>query len=422
MTKPGFEGYLSLKKEYPFSKHEVAFDKVLAVQMVQITYNLVKLNTQILKKAARLLFRSLDITALKDAFTSHKLVSTYIHQRNDYNALMTAYFAGCDDCVQVYLPALPYQAKLSPLNILTAFNYVFLEKHSGSYRQRFYIACYFTHYLNILDSIRTAFKNIDLRGKKYVPFNSAFDLETLLTQFFAANGVETYHISHGLSYVKYNNTVGFDAINGENITAKNILVWGETSKTDLIKNYAMSGTAISVAGNPKYPFKAINVNSNFKKGILLLGAAIYDANNAILIELVGRLAKIHNIRFEAKAHPFSNTGLLQGTAQSADIELLPQYKTIDEIFQSGNYDFAIAYNTTSYFEAMYYNMICFRYAVDENGELAGLNDKFYDEGSFANQLIFFKEKDINVLNKEIEYILIANLGMGINTYQTILNS
>ena len=56
-----------------------------------------------------------------------------------------------------------------------------------------------------------------------------------------------------------------------------------------------------------------------------------------------------------------------------------------ETCDHGNYDFAIAYNTTAYYEAMYYNMVCFRYVVDENGEFNGLNDKFYDETSFANQ-------------------------------------
>ena len=139
----------------------------------------------------------------------------------------------------------------------------FCENIAASYRQKFYIACYFVHYLNIHDSLRAAFKDTDLRGKKYVPFNSSFDLETLLTQFFAKKGAETYHISHGLSYVKYNNKAGFDAINGENITAKNILVWGETSKTDLVNNHNCDADTITIAGNPKYPYKRINVNDNF---------------------------------------------------------------------------------------------------------------------------------------------------------------
>jgi hypothetical protein len=421
MIKPGFEGYLSLKKEYCFTRHGIAFDKVLAVQLVQVACNLVKTDAQTIKKAAGLLRRSLDVEALKEAFVNHKLVSTYIHQRNDYTALLNAYFAGCGDYSQVHLPAMPYQTKISFKNIFTAFGQVFLKKHSGTGRQRFYIACYFAYYLNILESLISTFNNADLQGRKYVPFNSSFDLETLLTQFFAGRGVETYHISHGLSYVKYNNTVGFDAINGENITAANILVWGETSKTDLIKNYGRIGGNITVAGNPKYPYKRINIRTRFKKGILFLGAAIYDENNVGLLKLTGRLAKANNISFDAKAHPFSNAALLDEAAVSAGIELLPQDKTIDEILRSGNYDLAIAYNTTAYFEAMYYNMICFRYMVAENGGFNGLNDKFYDEKSFAGQLVCFKEKDVNELNLEVKQVLVDNLGMGINKYQTIFN-
>lgn len=421
MIKPGFEGYLMLKKEYGFTRRGVAYDKVLAVQLVQTAYKLVKLDREKIRETAKLLYRSLDVAPLKAAFQDHQLLSTYIHQRNDYIELLDAYFAGCNDCTRVHLSELIYQRKVSPANIFTALRYVFLRKHSGSYRQRFYIACYFVHYLNIHDSLTAAFKNIDLKGKKYVPFNSSFDMETLLTQFFAWKRVSTYHISHGLSYVKYNNIAGFDSINGENITAKSILVWGETSKTNLIENYKRNEEAITVAGNPKYPFKRISVNKDFKRGIIFLGAAIYDANNAGLLKLASHIAAHNAIRFEAKAHPSSDMALLKVAAASANIHLLPPEKTILETLQSGNYDFAVAYNTTAYYEAMYYNMVCFRYMVDENGEFNGLNDKFYDEKSFAGQLIYFKEKDTRTLNIEIEQVLVDNLGMGINQYQTNFN-
>jgi hypothetical protein len=395
---------------------------VLAVQLVQMAYKLVKLDKQKLKETTKLLYRTLDVSALKQAFSNHRILSTYIHQRNDYIELLDAYFAGVDNWTRVHLPGMDYQRKVSPKNILTAFNYVFLRRHNGSYRQRYYIACYFVHYLNIHDSLRAAFKGTDLRGKKYIPFNSAFDLETLLTQFFAKKGAETYHISHGLSYVKYNNLISFDSINGENITAENVLVWGETSKSDLVINHDRDVAAITVAGNPKYPFKRINVGNAFKKGIIFLGAAIYDMKNAALLKLASRLAANNDIKFEAKAHPNSDMALLAEAAASANIQLLPKDRTILETLRSGNYDFAIAYNTTAYYEAMYYNMVCFRYMVDENGEFSGLNDKFYDERSFANQLIYFKEKDIHTLNKDIEHVLEANLGMGINKYQTIFNN
>ena len=42
MIKPGFEGYLALKKEYTFTRRGVSYDKVLAVQLVQMAYKLVK--------------------------------------------------------------------------------------------------------------------------------------------------------------------------------------------------------------------------------------------------------------------------------------------------------------------------------------------------------------------------------------------
>lgn len=422
MIKPGFDGYLSLKKEYNFTRHGVRFDQVLAVQLIQVAYRLVNTDKAKLKETKKLLYKTLDVSPLLTAFTSHNLISTYIHDRKDYRELMDGYFAKYPDYGQVFLPALVYQTKLSFKNIISVFSFIFLRPHSGSMRQKFYIACYFVHYLNILDSLREAFKNTSLSGKKYVPFNSSFDIETLLVQFFKTKGAKTYHVSHGLSYVKYDNQTGFDAVNGENITAENILVWGETSKKDLVNNYQWNAGTITIAGNPKYPYRPINVSVDFKKCIVFLGGAIYDNDNAKLVALVGELAKTHDIQFTIKAHPYSSMAMLASAASACGIKMLPHETSIAETLGNGGYDFAIAYNTTVYYEAMYYNMVCFRYAVNENGAFDGLDDKFYDEPSFNNHLANYRELNTNLLSNKVEKILINNLGMGINKYQHIFNN
>jgi hypothetical protein len=421
MKHLGFNGYLSLKKEYNFTRNGVKFDKVLAVQLIQVVYRFVQLDRLKLKETRRLLYKTLDVSPLADAFKAHKIISTYILERRDYIELLDSYFLGCADCKRIFLPALIYKTKISPRNIFSVFSFVFLKHHSGTSKEKLYIACYLVYYLNILNTLGSAFESINLEGKKYTPFNSSFDIETLLVQFFRGRGVETFHVSHGLSYIKYNNYTGFDAVNGENITAGQILVWGKTSRADLIENYGRDTDEIIVAGNPKYPYKKINIRNDFKKGIIFLGAAIYDEENINIIVLAGSMASRYGMHFSIKAHPYSNISLLRETALANGMTLLPQEKTIVEILQSGEYDFAIAYNTTAYFEAMYYNMICFRYAVNENGEFKGLDDKFYDEPSFNEKLQRFRKLDTNKLNEDIEQVLIDNLGMGINNYSNIFN-
>jgi hypothetical protein len=422
MLHPGFNGYLSLKKEYNFTRNGVKFDKVLAVQLIQVVYQLVALDKLKLKETKRLLYKTLDVSPLADAFKSHNVISTYILERKDYTELLNSYFAGVTDYKRVFLPSLIYKTKFAPLNIINVFSFVFLKRHSGTLKEKLYIACYLVYYLNILNTLGTAFEHINLVGKKYIPFNSSFDIETLLVQFFKGKGVDTYHISHGLSYIKYNNYTGFDAVNGENITAEKILVWGESSKTDLINNYRRNAGTITVAGNAKYPYKTVNARTGFKKGIIFLGGAIYDKENEAIINLAGSIAAKHGIQFAIKAHPFSNIPVFEQAAEAKGITLLAQEKTIDEILQASEYDFAIAYNTTVYYEAMYYDMVCFRYAENENGAFNGLDDKFYDEKSFGHQLQRFKKMDLVALGSEIEKALVDNLGMGINKYSNIFNN
>lgn len=422
MKKPNFEGYVCLKNDYSHTSRGIQLNQVLSLQLLQLSFKLITPDKATRKTAARLLNKTLNVSPFVNAFEKSKVVSSYINQRKDYQELADSYFAKCKEHTAVHLPSLVYKRKVSYVNIIKAFSFVFLKKHSGSANEKFYLACYLVYYLNLLDTLTEAFKNTDLRGKKYAPFNSSFDLETLFTLFFKHKGADTYHTSHGLSYVNFKGDTNIDGVNGENITAANLLVWGETSRTDLINNYNHDPGAITVAGNPKYPAKLMSVKQTFKKGIVFLGGPVYDKDNAELITLTGRIATRNNIEFSVKAHPFSNLKHFSSIALASDVALLPNDKTITETLRSGDYDFAIAYNTTSYYEAMYYNMVCFRYAVNESGDYKGLDDKFYDQESFDKQLDRYKNIKSSVLNESVQQVLVDNLGMGINKYEYIFNN
>jgi len=421
MKRSGFDGYLRLKKEYSFIKRGIQFNHVLSLQLLQLVYQQVSPDKLKIRQILRLLNKTLDVSSFKDAFASNQIVASYIIQRKDYLELMNAYFSGCN-YQKVFLPSLIYKNKISPLNIISGLSFIFLRKHTGSLKEKLYLACYLIYYLNILDTLNETFGDIDLTDKKYIPFNSSFDMESLFVLYFRQKGVSTYHISHGLSYVKYDNTTGFDAVNGENMTAEKALVWGETSKTDLVNNYGRAPDAIIVAGNPKYPRKAINARTDFKNGIVFLGGPIYDKDNEELIVLITKIADKYGMNFTLKAHPSSNLTALADITSANGISLLSNQNTVAEILQSAEYDFAVAYNTTAYYEAMYYNMVCFRYAVNENGAFNGMDDKFYDEESFGKKIEQFKVADVQELNNKIEQVLTDNLGMGINRYEYIFNN
>jgi hypothetical protein len=90
-------------------------------------------------------------------------------------------------------------------------------------------------------------------------------------------------------------------------------------------------------------------------------------------------------------------------------------------FNEIKYDFSIVNNSTTYYEAMYAGMICFRYEKSENEEFKGLNDKFIDSETLQSRIQYFTFTDNQKLNDEVENLLINTLGMGINNYKQILD-
>ncbi|RZA00859.1 MAG: hypothetical protein EOP47_12695 [Sphingobacteriaceae bacterium] len=422
MKGSSFNLYLLLKKEYNFNRHGVNISHALAPQLMQIAYNIIDINKLPLIDIVRRFNKTLDVSLLKQAFLSADNVSTYVIERNDYKELLNSYFEGTNSLAQCALPSLGYKRKFNPSTIIKVLVAVLLGNRDGTFRQKIYLASYITFYLNVLDSLKAAFSDVDLRNKKYIPFNSAFDMEPLFAQFFKAHGAQTYHISHGLSYVSYYGDTPADAVNGENITADNILVWGESSKNDLVNNFNRNPVGIRITGNTKYPAKQISIKNTFKNGIVFLARPLYDNDNAGLIALLGEIGVRHNIKFTFKAHPSSNIEVFKKAAADYNLMFLPKETTIRQVLELGMYDFAVAYNTTVYYEAMYYDTICLRYGVNENEVYHGLNDKFTNEKTFINLLEHFKAADTEAINTQITTVLTETLGMGINEYARIFNS
>jgi hypothetical protein len=272
---------------------------------------------------------------------------------------------------------------------------------------------------NQIDELEKVFKNSKFNNKNYIPFNSAVNVEALLTLYFNAKNVRTFHIFHGI-FGLYRDVIVTDIINGENITAKKIFAFSEAQKKDMIKDFQKSIENVYVSGHPRYPLKKINIKTIFKKGLVLNGFSFYDENFKTLLDLLEKLIKMTGISFDVKLHPSSHLSVKELKETYSKITFLPGNLLLSELISNSKYDFAIAYNTVTYYECMYHDLLCLRYTYKENIGFLGMEDKFFDEKSFNYVIESYKKRNLKDINEEVSSLLIQVLGMGLNNYNSII--
>ncbi|WP_339816152.1 hypothetical protein [uncultured Imperialibacter sp.] len=350
------------------------------------------------------------------------VLSTLFAGRKDYNELVDSILDAVKGSVKVEIN--PHKKTLIPN--LKAFRFFFLYIFSNQYLKQFswsqkiYLVFKAMYFANQVDEMDKAFRGYDVVNKKYIPFNSAVGIEALMTLFLRKMGVDTYHIFHGI-FGRYRIQIPNDIINGEGICAEHILPFGESTKADLIRDFNWDHNHIYIVGNPKYPKRSINVDTSFERCIVLGGFNFYDEPFSKLLVLLDTIASKSSVKFDVKPHPNSSILDFPSVTNCRNLKFLDRGMTIKELLESGLYDFAITFNTVTYYECMYYNLISLRYGKDENLNFEGLEDRFYDEDSFYRIIESLKSRNIDDLNKEMKTLLRRTIGMGVNNYQTVVD-
>lgn len=426
MSNTKFKDYEKIKKLFNFKHKNVYYNKILTPEFIKIVYFEDLFSKMTFYDFFKIFFSQICFKQIKESFEVNDILVTNANDRNDTLELISS----CLGSIKKY-----GHVRLSSLNRFTALNHNFKdiyecfafffskENSEYSFKIKLYLAVSTMSYINAYKSLFNLMANVNLTDKKYVAFNSAYDLESLITQYFKSRGVKTYHLSHGLSYIKYNIFQPFDCVTGENINADTILVWGESSESDLLTNYpkTVKNKSIIVAGNAKYPLKLISLKNKFKNCIVFLARNIYDKENLELLKLIGKVSINTGIQFSVKCHPFSDENAIKIIANKYNLELLPKALTITELLNCNKYDFSICYNTTVYYEAMYYDMFCFRYVRGENENYIGLNDRFLNEMELEKLIELYRNKDLSEVSKQAEVLLTKTLGYGINKYKIIFS-
>ena len=417
--------YLKESFEYNFYKN-IKIKYILIWEFITLTYNYDEFIKLTWRKIISSLFKSINFRQLKEVSINYEILLTNTIKRKDYLETTNFISQSLDKATFLPIYQLPRIRVLKPINLFRSIKMIFTNNHLKvlNFKEKVYLTCRTSYYLNLIDNIDYHFKALNqLKLKKYVAFNSSFWEETIITQYLNSKGVETYSLSHGLTYVDYLNEKPMDATAGGNITAKNIFVWGSTSVNDLIKNHQFNPNRIIIGGNIKYPDKNIQLKNTFKNCIVLLGRSVFDEGNFQIINILNEVCKNNtHIRFSIKLHPSLNYELYEKQIMNTQLQLLKNTKTVKDYFESEEFDFAISYNTTAYYEALYHNLICFRYSIGQVENYIGLDDKFEKATDLLDKIDNFKKSDIIKYSTEVKLLLTKTIGMGINNYKSFLDT
>lgn len=418
-----FKKYLNLKSKLRIQHKNIEVSKVMAIDLAALSYEKSVDFKVILKKILKNNCSAKNFSGLKKDYFSNRILVTCTTKRSDYLELVKAAMADVRNSTLLPTYELKNKFTFSLNNIVKSLNHVFKKDiNELGLIERIYVASSFCYCLNSIDELGKEFQNFDFKNKKFLSFNSAHRFDTLLTLYFRHNGMKTYSLSHGLSYVDYFRKVPMDNINGENITAETVFVWGRSSKTDLVKNHCFNPDKIVVAGNPKYPQKKIAIKQSFKSCLILMGRNIYDKGNKEILNIACNLSKETDISFQIKLHPSLDLDKYSKYCKMMGLDIISESdKTVSDLLRTDQFDFAVVNNSTAYYEAMYYDAICFRFEPDINEDYIGLRDKFEDIITLKKKIKYFRNHNTEKLNSKVTNLLVETLGMGINNYKKYLD-
>lgn len=359
-----------------------------------------------------------DWNLLKD----NDVVFSLLVERNDYIELVESVRGNFDNSGFFLIKNTCCRC----FNYKSVFAYIYELKQLRKCHCNIFACLFLMHrlldYCSFIKSLDESKPNyIRLDGRyRYIPFNSSLGLESVYTQYFNTQSVKTFHLCHGLHFSPNIRYFTVDAFNKELVTAKTVLSWGENFVLNDKKYYKHNFRHV-VVGNPKYPYRKINASFNSDTCIVFLARLSCLDGNLRLLKILSSLKTDFSIDFYIKPHPSLDQTMIDKLCKKLGLFICNKTDTIRELLMKHSFGFAISYESTAYFEAMYYNLVCFRYSYNENENYGDLDDRFLSKMDLMSQIHKYSSIDKRVLSDRIEKILVADLGMGVNRYKkTIL--
>lgn len=413
-----YQYYLNLKGNLRFEYKGIDLMDALAADVIDVVVAHIKKNC---RAVAYTMTKRLRTKPLYEALDTHSTMATIDAKNRKDHAQLSQLIAGSiADCAKVDLQSLLYYR---PTGLFRALKYLrFVRRHiAADFVSQLYLAARMAQFSILIDDLDGTFGDKTLAGKNYLPFCASAYNEALLTLYFKRRGAATFYMMHGnLGY--YTQKITNDICNICNQITDYMLVFGEQQKRLFVGDFGIAESKVLVAGNPKYPEKKIQFKNTYRNCIVLGGIEFYDEYLAKLLPIIDSLAERMGISFTLKPHPLSKITEYPEFRQSKYVKLVPKQVTLQELFEKGNYDFAITNNTAAYYECMYYSVRPLRWGCGENMryEMPG-DDKFFNGDELEEIIRGATSSDTEQLSRKAGNVLACVFGMGINRYDEYVN-
>lgn len=410
-----YQHYRDIKSKLDIHYHQINMVEVCAIDLI---------NAMVLQQEESwyhimcALLQRVDIKPLRQAFLQNKNIFTFgVKGRKDHEQLSRTLAESVRQSEWVRL-----EYYYSPYKMVSRFvRFWGSVKHLPlSLRNRVFLASRMAGYSCVIDELEKTFQDIPLTGKSYIPFCAPIYHEALFTLWLKSRGVRTYFTFHGV-FGRYRHQITNDVVMGDNILSDYILAFGETQRQDLIRDFNVDAKKIYVVGNPKYSYHPISLKNTYSACLILGGIGLYDKDLRELLLVVEDIAKRSGISFALKPHPLSNIQNDEVWKTVTHVRLIDKTQTIQALFASNKYDFAITHNTSSYYECFIAGLKPFRWAKDENIDFEGLDDRFVNGEQLLEKIEKASKTPNAILSQESELLLMNVLGYGLNKYNQYIN-
>lgn len=411
------QGTLNILNDFSYIEDGIDFKKAITIETAYCYAMNRGEHYNILKYLVRLFFPITEVHFC-DVFQPKRVLFTYEVNRKDYVELIQAIrlsvpvsdiFSLSDLFKRKFTFPKPYYLRVFKAGL----------KCKTSIKKKLYLSFKLLDLVVAYRTLKSKCKTSIFENYLYVPLNSSRSFENIITQYLNIKGCHTFHLCHGLHFSPNYRFWSIDAFNKELIVAKTVLSWGQGFVDNDIKFYHHNYHH-EIVGNPKYPFKNINISFKTSSCIVFLARKQYDSNNLRLLSVLNDYANNTKTIIYIKPHPTDNMEILRRKCAEYNFILIENNMTVMELLSSFSYGFAIAYETTAYFEAMYFNLLCFRYSFEENESYGELDNRFTSYIDLQNQVEKYSSMDLEILNSKITDCLKYEIGMGINRYAEVL--
>lgn len=369
------------------------------------------------KSLSKFVFR-FDVSELSKTELKPLLVSFgYYPNRKDHRELMETVSKRIDRDL-TYIDTSKWNCHkiaFSPTNIFKSlYSVIFKMRGFGmTLKDRILLSAWICLYLNSIDALsKVDFSNV----KKFLCLANSLDLENLMTQYLSHKGIRTYSLMEG-AYFRQESELPITNIAFENLTSDIQLCWGQYSKDEFMK-FGYPEERMKVIGYPKkVDGKPMKNNNPFKKSVVLLSQYVMEKQNRDLIDILSKFTDKQD--FYIKLHPSLDFAAYSKLADAKGMKVIPKDTTVNECVNNEAFDFAIAINSTAYYEALMRGLPCFRYYDGSYTPMAGYNDEFLDSESYKKVLNSVSTIALDDFQKGIDNTLEYAIGWGIDNYHKI---